>query len=134
MVMHRQLEALSGSQVVSVIVGLSIEQDWEAVRLPDFRPWLDVNVLFTEELPPEREMIQGPVEVQLRLDDRADADVRAEVRIEVGGGSVLGDSSVTGFQDHGPAGLLDREVDEVGAADNVLAIPVKIRVVSHVIL
>ena len=70
-----------------------------------------VDVLLDEaELCPEGEVGERGVEAELRLDDGADADVGAEVRVEVGRVARAGGAPVARLQDHHPTGLLQNSM------------------------
>ena len=70
-----------------------------------------MDVLLDEaELGPEGEVGERGVEAELRLDDGADADVGAEVRVEVGRVARAGGAPVARLQDHHPTGLLQNSM------------------------
>ncbi len=93
-VVDGQLEALAALRAEPVVVDLGVEQDGEAVLLAqlDARPDR-VRVVGHDRV--EGDRLQLRVERDLRLDQRADAVVRAEERQQAGEGArVLGDALV----------------------------------------
>ena len=83
MMMNRELEAFSRSQVVGVIESFSIEEDGKSVGFSNLGTRPDVDVFFSEKFPPKWKMIERSIEVELRFDDGTNADVGSEVRVEV---------------------------------------------------